>query len=160
MTTTGTTRTFLRVLAVTFLAVLVGGSGFAPRASAQSTAYTGLIIVVRGIHLDRSISPAVLTPSGEVAYGRSWWQPGRLNVDIAEKYGIVEYAPSLAAATRAGANPLIVRAVGVNGPPQSFFKTDVVITERDALRIREADGYSRFLQQMRVTLVSVPLGTY
>jgi len=148
---------FVRVLTITLVVVLVAAPLFAPRVSAQPADYTGLIILVSGIHLDRSISPAVLTPRGEVVYGRGWWMPGQLNVEIAEKFGIVEYASSLAAVSRAGAHPLIVQAIGVSGPPESWFKTDVVITERDAKRIREANGYGRFLQQMRVTLVSVPL---
>lgn len=156
----GTRNKFLRVLTVALLAVLVAASGFTPRVSAQPAAYTGLVIVVRGIHLDRSISPAVLTPRGEIVYGRGWWKPGQLSVETAERYGIVEYASSIAAATRAGSHPLIVHALGVSGPPQSSFKTDVVITERDAMRIREANGYGRFLQQMRVTLVSAPIEAY
>jgi len=142
------------------LAVLVGAVGFAPRASAQPAAYTGLVVVVGGIHLDRSISPAVLTPRGEVVYGRGWWKPGQLNLDVAEKYGIVEYAPSLTAVRRAGAHPLVVRAIGVSGPAQSTFKTDVVVSERDALRIREANARYRFLQHMHVSLVSAPLAAY
>jgi hypothetical protein len=157
MRTTGTSSMFVRVVTVALLAVLVAASGFAPRASAQPAAYTGLVIVVRGIHLDRSISPAVLTPRGEVVYGRGWWKPGQLNVEAAEKYGIVEYASSLRGASRAGTHPLVVRAIGVSGPPQSTFKTDVVISERDAMRIREANGRFRFLQQMHVSLVSAPL---
>lgn len=156
----GTGNALVRVLIPALLTVLVGVSTFAPRASAQPAAYTGLVILVPGIRLDRSISPAILSARGEVVYGRGWWRPGQLNLEIAERYGIVEYAPSLATATRAGANPLVVRAIGVSGPPASTFKTDVVISERDARLIREADGYGRFLQQMRVTLVSGPFAGY
>jgi hypothetical protein len=160
MRTSGTGNRFLRIMTVVLLAVLVAASGSAPRASAQPAAYTGLVIVVRGVHLDRSISPAVLSARGDVIYGRGWWKPGQLNVEIAEKYGIVEYAPSLADATRAGARPLVIHAIGVSGPPESSIRTDVVISERDAMRIREANGYGRFLQQMRVTFVNVPLAAY
>jgi hypothetical protein len=157
MRTFGTRFLFPRVLTVALVAVLVAAPGFGPSVSAQPAAYTGLVILVSGTHLDRSISPAVLTPRGEVVYGRGWWKPGQLNVEIAERFGIVEYASSLATASRAGSYPLIVRAIGVSGPSESWFKTDVVITERDAMRIREANGYGRFLQQMRVSLVSAPL---
>jgi hypothetical protein len=156
MRTTGTRTTFVRVLALALLALLGGPSAFVPRATAQPAAYTGLIIIVRGVHLDRSISPAVLAPRGEVVYGRGWWKPGQLNVEVAERYGIVEYASSLRTASRAGAHPLVVYAIGVSGPSESTFKTDVVISERDARRIREANGRFRFLQQMRVSLVSGP----
>src|SRR5579864_573520 len=148
MRTRASSRQCLRVLTMALLAVLVGAVGFAPRASAQPAAYTGLVVVVGGIHLDRSISPAVLTPRGEVVYGRGWWKPGQLSVEAAERYGIVEYAPSVSAATRAGAHPLVVRAIGVSGPSQSIFRTDVVITERDAQLIRDANGRGKFLQRM------------
>ena len=157
MRTAVTRERFLRVLMVVLLAALVAAPGFAQRASAQPGSYTGLVIVVRAVHLDRSISPAVLTPAGDIVYGRGWWKPGQLNADLAEKYGIVEYAASPAAATRVGPRPLVVYAIGVSGPTLSNFKTDVVVSEQDALRIRAANGQSRFLQQMRVALVSQPL---
>jgi hypothetical protein len=139
------------------LAALVAAPGFAQRASAQPGSYTGLVIVVRAIHLDRSISPAVLTPAGEIVYGRGWWKPGQLDEDFAEHYGIVEYAPSLVAASRAGARPLIVYAIGVSGPVLSNLTTDVVVSDEDALRIRDANVRSRFLQQMRVAFVNQPM---
>jgi hypothetical protein len=139
------------------LAAAVVAPGFAQRASAQPGAYTGLIIVVREVHLDRSISPAVLTPAGEIVYGRGWWKPGQLNAEFAEHYGIVEYAPSLTAAGRGGPRPLIVYAIGVTGPMLSNFKTDVVVSDEDAMRIRDANVRSRFLNQMRVAFVNQPM---
>lgn len=157
MRTSGTGRKTARVLIVALLAALVVAPGLAQRASAQPGAYTGLVIVVRAIHLDRSISPAVLTPAGEIVYGRGWWKPGQLNADFAEHYGIVEYAPSVLTASRAGSRPLVVYAIGVSGPTLSTFKTDVVVSDEDALRIRDANMRSRFLQQMRVAFVNQPM---
>jgi hypothetical protein len=153
----GIGRNAVRALVVVLVAMAVTAPGLAPRASAQPGAYTGLVVVVRTIHLDRSISPAVLTPAGEIVYGRGWWKPGQLNDEFAEHYGIVEYAPSLAAASRAGARPLVVFAIGVSGPVLSNFKTDVVVSDEDALRIRDANTRSRFLQQMRVAFVNQPM---
>ena len=152
----GTGRKALRFLVFALLAGLVAAPGFAQCASAQPGAYTGLVIVVRAVHLDRSISPAVLTPAGEIVYGRGWWKPGQLD-DFAEHYGIVEYAPSLVAASRAGTRPLIVYAIGVGGPVLSNLKTDVVVSDEDALRIRDANVRSRFLQQMGVAFVNQPM---
>lgn len=150
----GMVRKAARVVGVAVVAALIAGSGFAQRASAQSGAYTGLVIVVRSIHLDRSISPAVLTPEGQIIYGRGWWKPGQLNDDFAEHFGIVEYAPTPELANRVGPRPLVVFAIGVTGPVLSNFKTDVVVSDEDALRIRDANTRSRFLQQMRVALVN------
>jgi len=152
-----TGRKSVRGLFVVLLAALVVAPAFTQPASAQPGAYTGLVIVVRAVHLDRSISPAVLTPDGEVVYGRGWWKPGQLNDEFAEHYGIVEYAPSLTAAGRGGPRPLIVYAIGVAGPVLSNFKTDVVVSDEDALRIRDANVRSRFLQQMRVAFVNEPV---
>jgi hypothetical protein len=153
----GIGRNAVRMLVAALLAALVVTPGLAQRAAAQPGSYTGLVIVVRAVHLDRSISPAVLTPAGEIVYGRGWWKPGQLNDDFAEHYGIVEYAPSLAAANRAGPRPLIVYAIGVSGPVLSNFKIDVVVSDEDALRIRDANARSRFLQQMRVAFVNQPM---
>ncbi|MHB8733209.1 MAG: hypothetical protein ACYDAB_15655 [bacterium] len=155
----GIGRNAVRVLVVALVAIVVAAPGFAPRASAQPGAYTGLVIVVRTIHLDRSISPAVLTPAGEIVYGRGWWKPGQLNDEFAEHYGIVEYAPSLEGASRVGPRPLVVFAIGVSGPVLSNFKTDVVVSDEDALRIRDANTRSRFLQQMRVAFVNQPMAS-
>jgi len=146
----------VRLVVGALLAVLVVAPVIAQRASAQTGSYTGLVIVVRAIHLDRSISPAVLTPRGDVVYGRGWWRPGQLNPEFAESYGIVEYAPSLTTVTRAGPRPLVVNAIGVSGPVLSNFKTDVVISDEDARLIRDANARSRFLQQMRVAIVNQP----
>jgi hypothetical protein len=144
----------VRVLIVALLVLLVMAPALIQEASAQPGFYTGLVIVVRAIRLDRSISPAVLTPAGEIVYGRGWWKPGQLKPEFAERYGIVEYAPSLTTVTRGGPRPLIVNAIGVSGPILSNFKTDVVVSDQDALRIRDANARSRFLQQMRVAFVN------
>jgi hypothetical protein len=146
----------VRVVTVAALVLFVLAPIVVQRVSAQAGPYTGLVIVIRAIHLDRSISPAVLTPSGEVVYGRGWWRPGQLNTEFAESYGIVEYAPSMTTVTRAGPRPLIISAIGVSGPVLSNFKTDVVVSDQDAQVIREANSRSRFLQQMRVAFVNQP----
>jgi hypothetical protein len=146
----------VRVVAVTALVLLVLAPIVVQRVAAQAGPYTGLVIIIRAIHLDRSISPAVLTPSGEVVYGRGWWRPGQLNAEFAESYGIVEYAPSMMTVTRAGPRPLIINAIGVSGPVLSNFKTDVVVSDQDAQVIRAANSRSRFLQQMRVAFVNQP----
>lgn len=119
-------------------------------------AYTGLVVVVRGVHLDRSMSPAILTPDGQVVYGRGWWRPGEFDPDVANRQGIVGYASSMDGAVRAGAHPLVVYAMGVTGPPLSNFKTDIVISPDDAAKIRAANADGRFLEQLQVDIVLEP----
>lgn len=119
--------------------------------------YTGLIVVVDGAHLDRSMSPAVLTPEGQVVYGRGWWKPGQISQELADDYGIVGYSASAGAPdSRAGSNPLIVHAVGVSGPPESDFKTDVIISDEDAAKIQAANAEGHFLDQLHVDIVVNP----
>ncbi len=128
----------------------------APGVANAASGYTGLVIVARVAHLDRSMSPAVLTPNGQVVYGRGWWKPGQLNADLANARGIVEYAPSTLAAKRAGPRPLVVAAIGISGPPLSTFKTDVIVSEENARRIRAANTQARFLERLQVVIVVEP----
>lgn len=118
--------------------------------------YTGLVVVVRGVHLDRSMSPAILTPDGAIVYGRGWWRPGQFDADLANRRGIVGYASSMTGAVRAGPHPLVVQAIGVSGPPLSNFKTDIVISSDDAARIRAANDGGRFLEGLQVDIVVEP----
>lgn len=127
-----------------------------PQPPSQPGGFTGLVVVVRGVHLDRSMSPAILTPDGQVVYGRGWWRPGEFDADVANREGIVGYASSMNGAVRAGAHPLVVNAIGVEGPPMSNFKTDIVISSDDATRIREANSASGFLQRLQVDIVLQP----
>jgi hypothetical protein len=127
-----------------------------PQPPSQPGGFTGLVVVVRGVHLDRSMSPAILTPDGQVVYGRGWWRPGEFDADLANRQGIVGYASSMDGAVRAGAHPLVVSAIGVEGPPMSNFKTDIVISPDDATRIREANSASGFLQRLQVDIVLQP----
>ena len=121
---------------------------------AAPDSFTGLIVVVDGVHLDRSMSPAVLTPEGQVVYGRGWWKPGQISQELADDYGIVGYAATTGGPdSRAGSNPLIVHAVGVSGPPQSNFKTDVIISDADAAKIQAANAQGHFLDQLHVDIV-------
>ena len=119
--------------------------------------YTGLIVVVDGVHLDRSMSPAVLTPGGQVVYGRGWWKPGQISQELANDYGIVGYAATTGGPdSRAGSNPLIVHAIGVSGPPASNIKTDVIVSDEDAARIQAANAQGHFLDQLHVDIVVAP----
>lgn len=127
-----------------------------PQPPSQPGGFTGLVVVVRGVHLDRSMSPAILTPDGQVVYGRGWWRPGEFDADVANRQGIVGYASSMNGAVRGGARPLVVNAIGVSGPPLSNFKTDIVISPDDAARIREANSGGKFLERLQVDIVLEP----
>lgn len=145
------------------VALVLGVAGAAPAQSTggctATTAHavdadaTGLMIVVRGFRLTRSMAPAVLTSGGEVVYGRGWWKPGTVSPDVFINHGIVGYAHSIETARRSGSRPLVVTAVAVSGPPQSLAKIDVLVSDEDAERIRAANAKGRFLERFAVDFV-------
>lgn len=142
-----------RILLVTLGWLLMLALGIPSSPAAASDNFTGLLIVVQGFHLDRSMSPAVISVGGTVVYGRGWWKPGSLDQEFVNKYGVVGYPPSTSAARRAGPNPLVVNALGVAGPALSSIKTDVVISEEDARRIQAANSQAKFLDRYLVDIV-------
>lgn len=113
--------------------------------------YTGLIIDCRDFGVERSMAPHIRLPGG----GEVW---GSVNVDpdfVIEK-GIVVYARSIEDAIRmdrAGSNPLIVPAVGRSG---GNFRSDPVVSERDASRILRANARDRFLDKYHVIFLVDP----
>jgi hypothetical protein len=142
------------VIALLFVLVITGSAVLPTRASdCASEPPTGLVVVVKGLRLDRSMNPAVLSLSGEVLYGRGWWKPGELNQEIANQLGVVGYPATIQTARRGGIRPLVVAAVGVSGPPLSSVKTDVVVGEEDAARIRAANAKGKFLERLAVDFV-------
>lgn len=109
--------------------------------------YTGLIVVVRGVAAQRSMTPRLVTSAGEVVYGV--WKPGEVDPEYAIKVGVAGYPVSVSRSRRGGARPLIIEAVGVAGPA----RTDIVIREEDALRVRQANAVGRFLERFQVDIV-------
>lgn len=113
--------------------------------ASDQPAYTGLIVVAHGAQ--RSIAPKLVTPTGEVVYGV--WKPGEVNLDYAIRVGVVGYPASVSASRRGGTNPLVVESLGVAGPA----RTDVVLSEVDAARIRAANARGKFLERFLVDIV-------
>jgi len=115
--------------------------------AAEGGDFTGLIIDCRGLDVKPSMSPKVYDPDGLEVYGTLQVSP-----DYAIEVGIAAYPRTMEQALkspRAGAHPLVVKAVG-SGPK---YKTDVVVSAADAQRIREADSRSGFLSQCKVCIL-------
>ena len=79
--------------------------GYQPKPSGGK--YTGLIIDCRGLGtLSPVMSPVIKNSKGEKIYGHK-----NLNYDRVISEGMASYAQSMSQASRAGSNPLIVKAV-------------------------------------------------
>lgn len=113
--------------------------------------YTGVIVDASGLGLEATFSPAILDTNGRVVYGIA-------NVDknVVISKGMVDYASAVEEATvgsRAGDNPLVVKAVEVKGGKNSINKVNVVVSVEDADRILLANEKSGMLDNLAVVFV-------
>ena len=113
--------------------------------------YTGVIVDASGLGLEATFSPAILDTNGRVVYGIA---NADKNVVIIK--GMVDYASAVEEATvgsRAGDNPLVVKAVEVKGGKNSINKVNVVVSVEDADRILLANEKSGMLDNLAVVFV-------
>lgn len=105
--------------------------------------YTGLIVDCRGLGLKPVMSPVIKNANGEPIYGYK-------NLDSATVIanGMASYTTDLSKATRAGSNPLVVKAIGLdnhNGNP--------ILSVADANRVLIENGATGFLDRTNVVFV-------
>ncbi len=128
-----------------------------PLETMPTRAYTGIIIDARGslpVHgeftrskLNPSMFPKVWDSGMTLAYERNMVAP-----QTAWQEGIVSYATrpeDESCTSRAGADPLYIKATGVYG----IFKTDPVISRRDYLRIFGNEGNLALIEQGKVVIL-------
>jgi len=111
--------------------------------------YTGLIIDARGLKVQPAMAPRILKADGTVLYGT-----GKVDFDQLIEKGMASYYRDMGAAradSRAGSNPLVIRAIGVYR--RAVATTDVVISDADAAKLLAEDARTHFLKQMRVVFV-------
>ena len=115
--------------------------------------YTGLLVDVRGLGLQPSIAPRVLSAAGHVIHGAA-----TVDRSLATSYGVVGYDDDFARAytsERLGgeeANPFVVRATGTAGR----YSGDAVLDDFDAVQVLQADEVGDFLRQGRVAFLLGP----
>ena len=115
--------------------------------------YTGLLIDVRGLGLQPSIAPRVLTEDGYVIHGEA-----TVDRSLATDYGVADYDDDIDRAYKSErlggeeANPFIVRATGTAGR----YAGDAIIDNFDAAQVLQADEAGDFLRQGRVTFLLGP----
>lgn len=118
----------------------------APPAQAGEV-YTGMVVDARGVQARPAMSPRVLDESGQEVYGS-------VNVDreYAVQQGMSGYARDLTAAQsnpRVTNNPVSVKGVRTEGPGRS----DIVISNADAAKIKSVADNLSFLKKCRVMIV-------
>jgi hypothetical protein len=109
--------------------------------------YTGMVVDARGLQARPAMSPKVVDENGKEVYGS-------MNVDreYAVQQGMSGYARDLTAAQgnpRVTNNPVSVKGVKSEGPG----KSDIVISNADAEKIRGASDNQAFLKKCRVMIV-------
>jgi hypothetical protein len=120
-----------------------GSSAAAAPAGRAIGGYTGLIVDCSGLGLKPVMSPVIKNASGQPIYGYK-----NLDYDRVVSNGMAGYTADIHNAVRAGANPLIVRAIGLdnhNGNP--------ILSVADANRVLIENGASGFLDRTAVVFV-------
>lgn len=104
--------------------------------------YTGVIIDCTGLGLRPAMSPVIKAENGQPIYGYK-----NLDIDKVVGSGMASYAHSDAEATRAGANPLRLRAVSVDR------SANPVLSAGDANRLLLENSASGFLDATNVVFI-------
>ena len=123
----------------------------APEVKAQAASYTGVVVDAAGLGLEGTFSPVIYDVNGRAIYGRR-----NIDKDFAISKGMVEYYNDLQTATvnsRAGANPLVVKAVSVRGGGNSVNPVNVVVSVEDGDKILYANEKSGMLENKAVVFV-------
>ena len=115
--------------------------------------YTGLLVDVRGLGLQPSIAPRVLSAVGHVIHGAA-----TVDRRLAADYGVAGYDDDIDRAYKSerlggeAANPFVVRATGTAGR----YSGDAILDNFDAAQVLQADEAGAFLRQGRVTFLLGP----
>jgi hypothetical protein len=119
-------------------------------AGADDGSYTGLIIDASEIDARPCLVPVIVDESGEVVYG-----PAFVSREFAVTRGMSGYATTLKAARedkRVGSRAMLVKAIRTG----SKGKTDLVISNADAARLRSSAAHLDFMKACRVIIVMNP----
>ncbi len=118
----------------------------------RSVTYTGVVVDANGLGLEATFSPVVYDTNSRAIYGMK-----NINKDYAISKGMVEYSTDLQAAcsgsTRAGANPLVVKATAVKGGGNSVNPVNVVVSVEDGDKILLANEKAPLLNDCAVVFV-------
>ena len=106
--------------------------------------YTGLIIDCRNAgEINPVMSPVVKDENGDGVYGHTYVDPDKIVRD-----GMVSYARTKTEASRAGSNPLIVRAIGLRD-----HNANPILSMEDAKLVLYENNISHFLDKTAVVFL-------
>lgn len=120
-----------------------GSSATSAPAGTAIGSYTGLIVDCRGLGLKPVMSPVIKNAGGSAIYGYK-----NLDYDAIVVDGMAGYSRDLNNTSRAGNNPLIVKAVSLDNN-----NANPVLSTADANRVLIENGATHFLDGAKVVLV-------
>ena len=112
-----------------------------------SAVLTGLVVDARGLKTRPAMSPKILDENGQEVYGSAF-----VSREYAVQQGMSGYAKDPLAAQqnqRVADNPLTVKGLRTEGAGRS----DIVISNADAAKLRSASENLSFMKQCRVMIV-------
>lgn len=124
-------------------------SDSSPNQTNQTPGYSGLVVDVTGLDLERCSAPKIYDEAGREIFGTV-----KVDLNYLEDQGIVSYAfnPEAIQAidsgkSRAGANPLIIKAIGVKD-----HNSNIIISQADGDSVLEANKQTGFLDKFAVII--------
>ena len=116
----------------------------APEQRPTSIGYTGLIVDCRGLgQINRVMSPVIKNANGQKIYGHLNLDYDRIIVE-----GMANYTGDMNQASRAGANPLVVKAIRLDD-----FNATPVLSTADADLVLYENSQSHFLDNIAVVFL-------
>lgn len=112
--------------------------------SAAQGNFTGLVIDCRGLGLKTAMSPTIKNSNGTKIYGHK-----NLDIDKIISMGMADYVNDPENVSRAGSNPLIVKAIALEN-----FNSDPVVSIADSNKILVENYVSKFLNDLKVVFLS------
>jgi hypothetical protein len=120
----------------------------APPAPPQApVVFTGMVVDARGIQARPAMSPKIFDESGQEVYGSL-----QVDREYAVQQGMSGYARDLSAAqsnSRVTNNPVTIKGLKTDGPG----KSNIVVSNADAEKIRSSAENLSFLKKARVMIV-------
>ena len=105
--------------------------------------YTGLVVDCRGLKLKTIMSPVIINSNGTPIYGHKNIDPEKIITT-----GIVAYVKQLSEVARAGSNPLIVKAIGLE-----YDNSTPVLSLTDSNRVLIENHATKFLKDLKVVFL-------
>lgn len=119
----------------------------APAVPQAPVVFTGMVVDARGIQARPAMSPKIFDESGQEVYGSM-----QVDREYAIQQGMSGYARDLSAAqsnSRVTNNPFTIKGIKTDGPG----KSNIVVSNADAEKIRSSAENLSFLKKARVMIV-------